>query len=285
MARKSLIVQAGHFTVPVGRRTHIMGIMNLTPDSFSGDGRLGFRRHPSAHVRFALGLVKAGADFIDIGAESSRPGAGQVKAAVEIQRLSAVLKTLVPRCPVPISVDTYKPDVAKAALDLGVVVINTIMGNKPDKKLLTMVRDYGAAIVLMHNRGTFKTMHRRYTYRNLLREVSAELRNSIEFCLETGIKKDRIIVDPGIGFAKTAEQNLTLLKNLRQIHVLGFPVLVGTSRKSFIGKVLGAEVQDRILGTAATAAITIAHGAHILRVHDVAAIKQAARMTDAIFAE
>ncbi len=259
-----------------------MGIMNLTPDSFSADGRLSAQRGSSEHVRYALKMVKDGADIIDVGAESSRPGAKQVPAAEEIKRLLPVLRGLVPKCPVPVSVDTYKPQVAQAALDAGAAIINNILGTRHDKRLVAMVRDYGASIVLMHMRGSFRSMHRKYTYKRLMPEIAAELRKSVEFCLEMGIKRDRIILDPGIGFSKTPEQNLSILRNLRMLTPLGFPVLIGASRKSFIGKILDVEVGGRVWGTAAATAVAIANGAGIVRVHDVAAIKQVARMTDAI---
>ncbi len=265
-----------------------MGIVNITPDSFSRDGQLLLSHKPADHARYARALIKQGADVLDLGAESSRPGARRIAVAEETRRLVPLLRLLVPRCPVPISVDTYKPQVAQAALDQGASMINLIMGVSPDKHLLTMVRNYHAAIVLMHMRGTPRTMQRKTRYRDVIKSITEELKTSIEFCLEIGIKKDKIIVDPGIGFAKTAEQNLQLINHLSGLQQLQFPILVGPSRKSFIGKVLEQEVdarearEARLWGTAASVAMAIVRGANIIRVHDVGPMKQIARMTDAI---
>lgn len=262
-----------------------MGVMNLTPDSFSDDGRLRLpkqARDPAAHVRFAQKLIREGADIIDIGGESSRPGAKPVPAQEEIRRIIPTIALLARRSSVPVSVDTYKPLVAKAALDAGARIINNIMGTKPDKRLLAMVRDRGATLVLMHMRGSPRTMRSKTRYKDVVADTIKELRKSIGICLEMGIKKDRIIIDPGIGFAKTAGQNLEVLDRLDEFKVLKCPILVGTSRKSFIGHVLGDGPDARLWGTAATVALAIARGVDIVRVHDVGIMKQVSAMTDAI---
>lgn len=275
-------LKAGRFSLLLGQKTYVMGIVNLTPDSFSRDGRLAVSADPYSHARFARALIRQGADMIDLGAESTRPGAPAVSASQELKRILPALKLLSRNCPIPISVDTSKPAVAQAALDQGADIINNVQGTKPNRRLLTMVRDYGAAIVLMHSRGNPRTMQSKTQYKDLIKDVIRELRLSIEFCLEIGIKKDRIIIDPGIGFAKTPAQNLQILDRLDQFKSLGRPILAGTSRKSFIGKVLGKEPQRRSWGTAATVALAIDRGADIVRVHDVEAMKDTARMTDAV---
>jgi len=265
-----------------GERTLVMGVVNLTPDSFSGDGRLRLGSNPAAHARFAAKLVRDGADIIDLGGESTRPGAVPVSAKQELKRVIPVLRLLVRRSATPVSVDTYKPLVAQAALDEGAAIINNIMGTKPDKRLLKMVRDHNAYIVLMHMRGTPRTMQTRTHYRDVAADIIKELRISIRICLDIGIKKDKIVIDPGIGFAKTPTQNLEILNRLDEFKVLRRPILVGTSRKSFIGAVLGNKEKQRLWGTAATVAMAVARGADIVRVHDVGVMQDVVTMTDAI---
>jgi len=257
-----------------------MGVVNLTPDSFSGDGRRG--HSPNANAAYALKLIKEGADIIDIGGESTRPGAKPVSVAEEIKRVIPTVRLLRKKSPVLISVDTYKTQVAAEALNAGADIINHVRGTTLTPSLLRMIKDYDAGLVLMHMRGTPRTMQRKTRYRDLIGEITAELRSSLEKCLSAGIKSDRIIVDPGIGFAKTVEQNLELLKKLHQFQKLNVPILVGTSRKSFIGTVLKTDVSGRMWGTAATVTVSIAAGAHMVRVHDVGPMRQTADMTDAI---
>ncbi|MBI3314584.1 MAG: dihydropteroate synthase [Candidatus Omnitrophica bacterium] len=261
----------------------IMGIMNLTPDSFSRDGRLAVSRDPLTHVRFAQKLVRDGADILDIGAESTRPGARKISFREELRRILPTLRLLVKKIEIPISVDTYKPEVAIAALDQGACIINNIMGVGPDVRILKAVRDYGAAIVLMHMRGTPATMQKDPVYRDVVGDILTELRHAVEKCLEIGIKKNRIIIDPGFGFGKRVEHNLEILRRLESFAVLRCPVLVGMSRKSFIGRVLGQQRPDqRTIGSVATACTAVLKGVHIVRVHDVAATRQAVVMADAI---
>ena len=282
MTRTRHIFQARGRRLLLGERTMIMGVMNLTPDSFSCDGLLSVSRDPAAHLRFAQKLVRDGADILDIGGESTRPGARKISVGEELRRILPTLRLLVKKTTIPVSVDTYKPRVAMAALEEGASIINNIMGARPDVRLLKAVRDHGAGIVLMHMRGTPVTMQKNPTYRNVIKEIISELRYGVEKCLEIGIKKNRIMVDPGIGFGKTVEHNLDILRHLSDLNVLHCPVLVGTSRKSFIGRILDKDITARTIGTAATVCAAVLNGAHIVRVHDVAPMKQAAAMADAI---
>ena len=282
-ARTRHILEARDTRLLLGERTMIMGIMNLTPDSFSRDGRLAVSRDPLTHVRFAQKLVRDGADILDIGAESTRPGARPIFLREELQRILPTMRLLVKKIKVPISVDTYKPQVAIAALDEGAYIINNIMGVKPDVRILKAVRDCGAAIVLMHMRGTPATMQKDPVYRDVVGDILNELRHAVEKCLEIGIKKNRIIIDPGFGFGKTVQHNLEILRRLDDFTILRYPVLAGMSRKSFIGRVLGQDVPDeRVIGSVAAACAAVQNGVHIVRVHDVAATRQAMMMADAI---
>ncbi len=260
-----------------------MGIINVTPDSFSRDGLLRSKTSSTEHVvDFALKLIKFGADILDVGGESSRPGADPISEKEESQRIIPTLKELAKKVSIPISVDTYKPLVAEKALDAGASVINNIMGIKENKKLLRIIAKYKAGIVLMHLKGSPKTMQKKISYKNVVKEIILELKIAIEICLENGIKSDRIIVDPGIGFGKTLEHNITILGNLKSFEILDQPLLIGTSRKSFIGKVLNKDVDDRLIGSITSACLGAFQGAHILRVHDVAQTKEALTLTDVI---
>ena len=256
-----------------------MGILNVTPDSFSDGGR---SASPSAAVRRGLALAAAGADLIDVGGESTRPGARAVSAREERARVVPVIRALARRVRVPISIDTSKAAVAAAALEAGAGLVNDVTALRGDRRMAAVVARAGVPVVLMHMRGHPRTMQRRTRYRALPDDVLAELQTAIDRALDAGIASDRILVDPGLGFAKTAAQNLTLLRTLSAFHALGHPLVVGPSRKSFIGTVLEAPVNERLFGTAACVALAIAGGAHIVRVHDVDAMAQVARMTDAI---
>lgn len=260
-----------------------MGILNMTPDSFSGDGCFtGSQNALRRAVKLAQHFVREGADIIDVGGESSRPGSRKISAHEELRRVIPAIRALARTIKIPISVDTYKPLVARHALDEGASIVNNIMGTKMEKSFLRMIRQYGAAIVLMHMRGTPRTMQRNVRYKNVISEIIDSLKKSMENCLEIGIKSDKIIVDPGIGFAKTAEHNLEVIKHLRQFTVLKRPLLIGVSRKSFIGKVLEKDVSRRLHGSLAAACVGIVNGAHIIRAHDVGPTREAAMMTDAI---
>jgi len=283
--RRKFLLNVKGLRLSLGYKTKIMGILNMTPDSFSGDGLFTQKNYSLEKiVEKAQAMIRDGADIIDVGGESTRPGSRPISDREEIRRIIPLIKKLAKNTKKPISVDTYKENVAKAALDAGGNIINNIMGTKPSKNLLKMIKSYGAAVVLMHIRGKPQTMQKNIIYKDLIAEIILELEKSIEKCLEIGIKSDKIIVDPGIGFGKTAEHNLIILQRLADFSALNFPLLVGTSRKSFIGKVLNREVSQRLLGTAATVAFSIYRGAHIIRVHDVKEMKDVTKMCDALLA-
>ena len=262
-----------------------MGIINMTPDSFSNDGLYGRRNYIDRALRKALSQVKEGADIIDIGGESTRPGSKPISEKEEIQRIIPLIERLAKKINIPISADTYKPEVAKRALDAGATIINNIMGVKNNRSLLKMVKNYNAAIVLMHIHGTPRTMQKSIYYKDLLKDIINSLRNSIEKCLEIGINSDRIIIDPGIGFGKTFDHNLTLINNLEKFNILKKPILTGTSRKSFIGKILNKPAEDRLFGSIASMCACLMKGAHIVRVNDVKESKDAATIVDSILNE
>ena len=277
-------VPIGSHTLSLGTHTAIMGIINLTPDSFSKDGLANSKNSTEQALIRAQKMIKEGADLLDIGGESTRPGSKPISAKEEIRRVIPVIKKISSRvkAKTPISVDTYKPLVAQYALDAGAAIINNIMGTPADKELLKMVRNYNAAMILMHIRGKPRTMQKNILYQNLIKEIIRELKSSIEKCLEIGIKSDKIIIDPGIGFGKTPEHNLAIINRLEEFQVLKKPILIGTSRKSFIGRLLNKEAEKRIFGTIASVCVSVLNGAHIVRVHDVAAVKDAVLVMDAI---
>jgi len=269
----------GGRTVTLGRRTWLMGIVNATFDSFSGDGVAG--RPVSEVVRDVEQMVRDGADMIDIGGASSRPGARPVPAKEERRRVVPLLKALRRRLRVPVSVDTTKSEVAAAALDAGADIINDISALRHDRKMARLVARSQAAVVLMHMKGTPATMQKAPRYDDVMQEVTAFLAAAMERAGGAGIAARRIIVDPGIGFGKTFEHNREILRRLAELRVLGRPILVGLSRKSFIGKVLERPAPERIWGTAAATALA-GRNAHIMRVHDVREIKQVVKMADAL---
>jgi dihydropteroate synthase len=268
---------AGCARLSLGRETKIMGILNVTPDSFS-DG--GLFQKPKAALRRALLMQKAGAHLVDVGAESSRPGAKPVSAKEEIRRLRPVLKLLSKHVEIPISVDTYKVEVAHAALDEGAVIINDIYALGFGSRMAKLIARYKAGVVLMHMRGNPRTMQKNPFYRDVTRRIALFLKKAAETALEAGISEASIAVDPGFGFGKTIEQNFEILRRLDSFAALGYPVLVGLSRKSFIGHFLSKPVEDRLTGSLAAAAVAIAKGAHILRVHDVPEHKNLAMLAD-----
>lgn len=276
------------FTIPLpggrvlhlGPRTLVMGILNVTPDSFA-DG--GLWADPARAVEAALQMEADGADVIDIGGESTRPGADAVPADVEIARVVPVVEALAPRLRVPISVDTYKAEVAARALAAGAVVVNDISALGYDPALADVVARTGAAVVLMHNRGRSREMYREARYQDVVREVAAELQASAEAALNAGVARDRVVLDPGIGFAKQAQHSLELLARLPELAALGYPLLVGPSRKSFLRVPLGDRPPaGREWGTAAAVAVAVMGGAHIVRVHNVKAMTDVVRTIDAI---
>ncbi len=263
-----------------GSRTYVMGILNLTPDSFSNDG---IYNDVGRAVAEAEEIVRAGADIIDIGGESTRPGALLVSEEEEIKRVIPVIERLAKKISVPISIDTRKSGVARRALDSGASIINDITGLESDAGMAQLAAQYDAGVVVMHIKGSPQTMQINPTYSDVTNEIIEKLRQLVKKAEAAGVKRENIIVDPGIGFGKTFEHNLEILENLSHLKVLGRPILVGTSRKSFIGNVLdGTEPQQRVFGTAASVAIAIKNGADIIRVHDVRAMRDVARVTDAI---
>ena len=264
----------GTYRLPLGQRTLIMGILNLTPDSFS-DG--GLYNQVESAVHRARRMVDEGADILDIGGESTRPGSTQISVDEELKRVMPVIEALKndARIRVPLSIDTYKAQTARAALQAGVDMVNDIWGLKGDPQMGAVVADAGAAICLMHNRNSTD-------YRDLIPDIIAELRELLALARQSGISDHKILIDPGIGFGKDLKQNLEIMRRLSDFSCLGYPLLLGTSRKSMIGKTLDLPVHERLEGTAATVAYGIAAGADLVRVHDVAEMKRVTLMTDAM---
>lgn len=256
-----------------------MGVLNVTPDSFSDGGRY---LDPDRAVEYAQQMIEEGADVIDVGGESTRPGAEPVSAEEELRRILPPVQRLIKKVSVPISVDTYKADVAAVVLAEGVNLINDVSALSLDPRLASAVAEAGAGLVLMHMRGTPRTMQEDPRYTDVVAEVRECLRQSVLLAEARGVHPEAIVVDPGIGFGKRVEHNLLLLNRLAELHVLEKPLLVGPSRKSFIGNVLDLPLEDRLEGTAAAVAVAIWQGAHIVRIHDVRAMARVVRMTDAI---
>lgn len=264
------------------KRVAVMGILNVTPDSFS-DGGCFF--DVDSAVAHALAMIADGADVIDVGGESTRPGADEVTAAEELRRVIPVIEKLSAVTAVPVSVDTRKSEVAEAALRAGASVVNDVSGLTYDEKIASMAARHGAALILMHMRGTPKDMQADPRYQNVVREVIESLRLSVDRARRAGVAEDRIIIDPGIGFGKTAAHNLEILNRLEEFRTLGLPLCIGTSRKSFIGAVLGRpDPSDRLAGTIATCVMAVMKGARMVRVHDVRETCRAVRMTEAVLA-
>ncbi|MDT8307169.1 MAG: dihydropteroate synthase [Anaerolineae bacterium] len=277
-----------------GRRTHVMGILNVTPDSFSGDGIIpggegGEEALVAAAVQQAEQFVADGADIIDVGGESTRPGSQPVDEAEEMARVLPVIRALHAAVDVPISVDTYRANVAAAALEAGASWINDVWGLRMDREMAPLVARSGAPVVIMHNRSRPRDVAQeqrlggRYVgvqYDDLMEDIRRELQQSVDLALSAGAEPEQIILDPGVGFGKTVVQNLRIVDELHRIKEMGYPVLLGTSRKSFIGYTLDLPPEERMEGTAATVAIGIDRGADIVRVHDVRPLVRVARMTD-----
>jgi dihydropteroate synthase len=255
-----------------GARTYLMAIINMTPDSFSGDG---LDLDLDAAVEQALRFEAEGADILDIGGESTRPGGAETTADEEIRRVLPVIERLAARTGTPVSIDTSKAAVAKAALAAGAHLVNDVWGLRHDAAMASVVAHSGAPAVIMHNQ-------RGRAFHDVIGDVRAGLEESIALAEAAGVERDRLIVDPGFGFGWTVEQNLEMLRRLSELTTMGLPLLVGTSRKSTIGAVLDVPVEERLPGTAATVALAIAGGADIVRVHDVAAMRQVCRMADAV---
>ena len=267
----------GSRTYDLASRTHIMGIVNVTPDSFS-DGGLFFDAERA--VAHGHELAEEGADILDIGGESTRPGSDPVSEQEEIRRVVPVIERLSHECTIPLSIDTYKANVAHAALAAGACIVNDISGLTYDPSMIEVVHEHQATVVLMHVLGSPKTMQMRPVYQDVVREVYEFLESRSVAACGRGIRQ--IIIDPGLGFGKELEHNLDLVRHLQKFKELGYPVLIGPSRKSFIGKILDLPIHERLEGTAAAVTACIMHGANIIRVHDVREMKRVAQVADAL---
>jgi len=275
-----------------GSRTLLMGVVNVTPDSFSGDGIL----DPKLAIEHSLQLLEEGADILDIGGESSRPGSIRITAVEELARILPIVEYLTKNTDAIISVDTYKPEVARKVLELGVQIINDITGLR-DPKMAKVIAEFDATVVIMHMQGDPDTMQKAPYYENIIEEICEFFQERIQVAKNAGIADDKIILDPGIGFGKTLEHNLEILRNIKVFKErFKYPVLIGTSRKSFIGKLIGEEniphaplprgsfasLHPRVFGTAASVALAVANGADIVRVHDVREMRDVVKVADAI---
>lgn len=292
---KSPSLQVGHHIFDWGSRTFVMGILNVTPDSFSGDGMLahgGAADGVEAAVIQANHFLAHSADILDVGGESTRPGSEPVSAEEEIKRVVPVIEAIHGQFPEAlISIDTYKAKVAEAAFKAGAQILNDVWALRADPELASVAAEFRVPVILMHNRSNPASVEVRNqlgnayagsTYENLMEDVKRELLTSVELAVKAGVDESRIILDPGVGFGKTREHNLELINRLAEIRALGFPVLLGPSRKSFIGFTLDLPPEQRVEGTAATISVGITRGADIIRVHDVKEMSRVAKMTDAI---
>jgi dihydropteroate synthase len=268
-------------TITLGERTLVVGVLNVTPDSFSDGGQ---NLAVSRAIEHALRMESEGADIIEIGGESTRPAASAVPARVELSRIEPVLAGLAGQIRVPIAVDTYKSEVARAAISLGAAILNDVSALRFDPKVADVAAESRAPLVLMHMRGDPATMQRIEPSADIFAEIESDLRQAVAEACDRGVARGQIILDPGIGFGKTLEQNLALINRLDRFAGLGLPLMIGTSRKSFIGKLTGRPARERAFGTAASVALAIARGAHIVRVHDVKEMVEVVRVCDAILA-
>lgn len=256
-----------------------MGAINVTPDSFSDGAEF---LHPDRAVARALEMVEEGVDLIDIGGESTRPGSRGTAAEEELRRVIPIIQRVSAETDTPISVDTRKARVAVEALDAGCQIINDVSALRSDPEMAHVVASHDVPVVLMHMRGTPDTMQQEIHYKSLISEILQYLKESMDLARGVGVNPEKIIIDPGIGFGKTVDHNLAIIKHLIEFRILGRPILIGTSRKSFIGKILGVDVGQREEGTVATVAVSILNGAHIIRTHNVRNAVRAARMIDAV---
>ena len=282
--RKTFRLKLPSRTLVLGERTLLMGVLNVTPDSFSDGGKF---LDTTRAIEHALAMESAGADLLDIGGESTRPGSEGIHASEELDRILPVLEGLRGRLKIPISVDTRRPAVAELALRAGAQIINDVSGLKSDPRLAELAARRRVPLILMHMRGKPRTMQKTGFARDVLRDVIQGLRKSVSIARRAGVAKSLIILDPGIGFGKSLAQNYELLEKLPQLAKLGYPLLVGTSRKGFLGATLARDGKpappgERIWGTAATVTASILNGAHIVRVHDVPEMVQVARVADCL---
>jgi dihydropteroate synthase len=285
-------LQIGSFTFNWGSRTYVMGILNVTPDSFSGDGIISKGNAVDVAVEQARDFLASGADILDVGGESTRPGSAPVNTDEEMERVIPIIHALNKNFPAAIiSIDTYKAQVAEEAIKAGAHIVNDVWGLRADDGLAFVAAKYNTPVILMHNRSNpasvevrekFGNAYIGAEYENLVEDVKRELLECVAIAKKAQIADSLIVLDPGIGFGKTREHNLALVNRLDEIRELGYPILLGTSRKSFIGFTLDLPADQRVEGTAATVAVGIAHGADIIRVHDVKQMARVAKMTDAI---
>ena len=271
-----------HFSkriLDLSSRTYLMGVLNVTPDSFSDRGR--FLKLEDA-IRCGIKMAEEGADIIDVGGESTRPGSDPATIEEELSRVIPVIEALSKEIDIPISIDTYKSEVAKKALEAGAEMINDISALRFDPEMKEVAAEYQVPIVLMHIKGTPKNMQENPYYEDVINEIIEYLRESIQLAKEAKVQEENIIIDPGIGFGKRLDDNLNILKNLKSLSILNLPILVGPSRKSFIGKVLDLPVEERLEGSLGALAVSIMNGANIVRVHDVKESKRVVSVVDAI---
>ena len=279
---RKYVIEAVGWELDLSKGPLIMGVLNVTPDSFSDGGEY---HNPAKAIAHGLEMLAEGADIIDIGGESTRPGSKAVSVAEQLKRVVPVVEALSKQGDMPISVDTSSAEVARQALAAGAGIINDISAGRADQQMFEVVAESGCPVVLMHMQGTPEDMQAEPHYEDVVEEITGFLAKAIERAITGGVYRDRIIVDPGIGFGKTVEHNLEILRNLEEFHRLGRPLLVGTSRKSFIGRILSRDLpKERIWGTAATVALAVAAGAHIVRVHEVYQMSQVASMAYAVTA-
>ncbi len=262
------------------KRSYVMGILNVTPDSFSDGARF---YDLDAAIKHGMEMAEQGADIIDVGGESTRPGADTVSADEEIQRTEPVIRELSKRIDIPLSIDTTKADVARSALDAGAEIVNDISALRADPEMVDVAVSYQAPVVLMHMLGSPKTMQQDICYDSIIEDITDFLKERIDFAINNGVERNKIIIDPGIGFGKSVgNDNFEIIREMRSFASLGLPVLVGPSRKAFIGRLLDAEVDERDIGTLATVSIAINNGANIVRVHNVAQTKMASKVADSV---
>lgn len=272
------VLSMGRFTLDLSSRTRVMGILNVTPDSFSDGGRFFDSTVALEHVRQ---MAAEGADIIDIGGESTRPGADPVSLEEELHRTVPIIEKLSGELDIPISIDTYKPEVAREALDAGAVMINDISGLR-DERMVELAAEKDVPVIIMHMKGTPRNMQKNPTYEDVVAEICNWLGAQAEGAVQSGLSKNKILIDPGIGFGKTFEHNLEILRRLAELKSLGYPIVLGTSRKAFIGAILDLPSDERVEGTLATVVYGITQGANIMRVHDVKEVARACRIADAI---
>ncbi|ASS89747.1 MAG: dihydropteroate synthase [Bacillaceae bacterium] len=269
---KEKILQCGPYQLHYEDKTQVMGILNVTPDSFSDGGKFNDIEKALKHAKE---MVENGADIIDVGGESTRPGHEPVSEEEELARVLPVIEKLSKEIHVPISIDTYKANVAKKAVEAGATIINDVWGAKKEPDIARVAAEYNVPIILMHNR-------EKEGYNDLIKDMISDLMESVEIAKKAGVRDEQIILDPGIGFAKTFEDNLYVMRHLEEFTNLGFPVLLGTSRKRFIGRVLDLPVEERMEGTAATVCLGVQKGCQFVRVHDVKPIARMVKMMDAM---